>query len=357
MRTAASAAFGLATALGAALGPGMAIVLDHFEFEFYLPFLGTQYFNGMTGPGFFMAFNWLIYTIAIVVSFKEPKRSGLDELKEREVSGDIAGSKKSPLMGKKDSTLDEVDIGGITSADKTQKDMNQVSVGESLADYLDKLSVDGSLGDYVENLPFGEPFDEYNGNSPASAAVGNSSKYCCSCVGNMTTPVVICMCLIFAQRFALESIVGATSIITKNRYGWSIKNVGTLHLVNGLIVIPVSIISGYLSTFNDDRYLALCFLTISLGGMAILFDPTDLVYQDNDTYNSGTWLSTNSFEYIAGCLLLFSSIEASESFVASLISKVVPSALATGTFNAGLLETLVGTVSSCNLFLLHAFFG
>lgn len=49
LRTAASAGFALATALGAALGPGMAIVLDLFEFEFYLPLLGTQYFNGMTG--------------------------------------------------------------------------------------------------------------------------------------------------------------------------------------------------------------------------------------------------------------------------------------------------------------------
>lgn len=49
LRTIASAAFALATALGAALGPGMAIILDLFEFEFNLPFLGTQYFNGMTG--------------------------------------------------------------------------------------------------------------------------------------------------------------------------------------------------------------------------------------------------------------------------------------------------------------------
>ena len=35
--------------------------------------------------------------------------------------------------------------------------------------------------------------------------------------------------------------------------------------------------------------------------------------------------------------------EACESYVASLMSKLVPSALAVGTFNSGLLETLVGT--------------
>ena len=64
LRTAASAAFAMCTALGAALGPGMAIILDNMnEFTFYLPGLGTQYFNGMTGPGYFMALNWFIYTV------------------------------------------------------------------------------------------------------------------------------------------------------------------------------------------------------------------------------------------------------------------------------------------------------
>ena len=285
------------------------------------------------------------FSIAIVVSFNKPIRSGLDldELKECEVSGDVAGSKKSPLIENKDSTLDEMDIGGITSVDKTPKEINRVSVGESVDDFTDDLSVD-------ESLP------GYDGDYSDSAAIGNSSKYCCSCVGQLTKPVVICMFLIFVQRVALESIVGATSVVTKNRYGWSIKNVGTLHLVNGLIVIPVTILSGYLSNFREDRYLSLCFLTITLGGMAILFDPTDLANQDNYTYNSDNWLSTNSFDYIAGCLISFSGIEANETFVASLMSKVVPSSLATGTFNAGLLATLVGTVSSYQSFLLNVFF-
>jgi len=51
LRTVASASFAMATAVGAALGPAVAILLDQFEFEFSLPLLGPQYFNGMTGPG------------------------------------------------------------------------------------------------------------------------------------------------------------------------------------------------------------------------------------------------------------------------------------------------------------------
>ena len=150
------------------------------------------------------------------------------------------------------------------------------------------------------------------------------------------------------KRIALESVVGSTSIITKNRYGWSIKNVGTLHLVNGIIVIPVSIFSGYLSTMYEDRYMSIWFLAITLVGMFCLFDITDLMDNDeSETYNEGQLMAVGPARYIVGSLIAFSGIEACESYVASLMSKVVPSALAQGTFNSGLLATLVGTVSSC----------
>jgi hypothetical protein len=48
-RTSVNAAFGMAVAVGSALGPAAAILVDEFEFSFKLPILGEQYFNGMTG--------------------------------------------------------------------------------------------------------------------------------------------------------------------------------------------------------------------------------------------------------------------------------------------------------------------
>lgn len=337
LRTAASASFGLATALGVALGPGMAIILDQVEFEFYIPFIGHQYFNGMTGPGYFMALNWLIFTVSILLTFSEPIRSGLDELKQREGVVNPPSSKKDALL-ESNSTFYEggaCDVNTIDNARVCFKSSDALSTA-SRNDSDDECSVSSGLE------------DDMFINSEATDNISATSKpsyHCCSCMSHITKPVVVCMTLIFAQRFALESIVGSASIITKNRYGWRIKNVGTLHLVNGLIVIPVSLLSGYLSTFYEDRFMALCFLVIALGGMAILFDPTDLANQENNNYNDDNWLSINSYEYITGSLISFSGIEACESFVASLISKVIPSALAQGTFNAGLLETLVGTVS------------
>jgi hypothetical protein len=119
-----------------------------------------------------------------------------------------------------------------------------------------------------------------------------------------------------------QSIVGSTSVITKNRYAWSIRNVGVLHLVNGLIVIPVSIFAGWLSQFREDRYLAMWFMGITSAGMLLMVDFTDLVDIDSsDTYNEDLVWSVGPYQYIAGSLIAFSGVEACESFVASLMSK------------------------------------
>lgn len=308
LRTAASAAFAMATALGAALGPGMAIVLDNVEeFEFSIPFLEQQYFNAMTGPGYFMALCWGIYTVVIILFFEEPTRSGLEELREREEAGVIKGIDPKPvtLLDRQD-TLLTIEEGYESDASENETDVSST---------------------YFREQP------------------GKQRWICCSCLQHMTTPVIITMSLIFMKRIALEAIVGSTSVITKNRFGWKIQNVGTLHLVNGVIVIPVSALSGWLSTFYEDRYMAIWFLCITLVGMGCLFDPTDLGESPGSvTYNAEDDLSVGPIRYIAGSLIAFSGIEACESFVASLMSKVVPSALAQGTFNSGLLTTLVGTV-------------
>ena len=319
LRTITSAAFAMAMAVGSAMGPGMAIVLDGLpEFQFNLPFLRTQYFNGMTGPGYFMSLNWFVYTLCIAFFFTEPTRSGLEELKRRE------GGK----------TFDEVELAKISSGDsKAPRRIASLTSDASLEDG-DDLQRQYSL---ISN--------EYNPPEKSESERGGDVFDCCSCVKNITRPVVICMSLIFMKRITLESIVGSTSIITKNRYDWTIKNVGSLHLANGIIVIPVSIFSGYLSTLYEDRYMMIWFMSITLFGMAFLFDPTDLIdHDDSNTYNVGQPWAVGPSRYIAGSLIAFSGVEACESYIASLISKVVPSALAQGTFNSGLLATLVGTV-------------
>jgi len=245
-----------------------------------------------------MSVCWFFYTLTILLVFQEPVRSGLDELKKRE---------QIPIPASGDKGND----------------------GEARIEHL---------------VSFGS-FDDDEESVAASIPPEPVEPRFCGCMHHLTRAVVLCMSLIFMKRIALESIVGSTSIITKNRYAWTIANVGTLHLVNGIIVIPVSALSGWLSTYYEDRYLAVWCLAITLLGMLLMIDISDLVeHTENDDYNEGHWLAVGPVKYITGSLVAFSGIEACESYVASLMSKVVPSALAVGTFNSGLLATLVGTV-------------
>ena len=158
--TMASAAFCLATALGSALGPGCAILLDaggDIEFEI---FGMRHYWNGMTAPGYLMAMLWSLYGVVVIFAFREPVRSGLAELKQREEA----------LIHSSESKEDDADSVGSCSASVRPEKMQNESV-----------------------FP---------------------------CLPGVTRAVLLTMSLIFMKRIALESIVGSTSIITKNRYGY-----------------------------------------------------------------------------------------------------------------------------------------
>lgn len=308
LRTAASTAFAMAASLGLASGPAMAIFLDRIDsFQFKILWSDVHYWNGMTGPGYFMSICWGIYALLCLFSFSEPQRSGLQELKKREAVA--FSSENGEYITTVDSNL-SADSFGTSIAASTQysnsKQQNNVTCHEN-------------KGHLVENI-------------------------CCgSCFRQMNRATAVCMAIIFIKRWVLECVVGSTSILTKNRYEWSIAKVGTLHLVSGLIVIPVSILAGYLSQYYQDRFLAIRFLFITVIGMSIILDVTDFYSTSNVEYNSNYWLSVGPYRYSLGSIVAFSGIQAGESFVASLMSKVVPSTLAEGTFNSGLLATLVGT--------------
>ena len=270
--------------------------------------------------------------------FGEPTRSGLDELRRRE---ETKSQSTNGPDSKKESLLSEVELANMSLAKTLDRQDTSVSLDDAIG--VDRGTSLDRDDEYLDDTSLDLGQDEHTDEIESEQKRGGYGHYC-YCIQNMTKPVVMCMSLIFMKRIALESIVGSTSIVTKNRYGWSIQNVGTLHLVNGLIVIPVSIYSGYLSTMYEDRLMALWFLGITLIGMCFLFDPTDLFNAGySETFNLGLPFAVGPARYITGSLIAFSGIEACESFVASLMSKVVPSALAQGTFNSGLLATLVGT--------------
>jgi hypothetical protein len=117
-------------------------------------------------PGFFMALCWFLYSLCILFTFNEPNRSGLDELRRREAaSSAFFADESGPYID--------------------DEEMNLRS---------SSLSFESQTFKYVST---------------------SNSRYCFK---HITRAVALCMSLLFMKRIALESIVGSTSIITKNRY-------------------------------------------------------------------------------------------------------------------------------------------
>ena len=317
-RTAVNAAFGTATAMGAALGPATAIVLDGVEFQFDLPLYGTVYFNGMTGPGYVMSTLWILFTLTLALTFLEPERTGLEEQRQKELM-DLSTPVSSPTNSSARSECDAFDA----DASKNFEFAKQNS-SSAFWDMHGELSVDD---------------DSLKGDKDS---LWSQIKFVSK---NLTTPVRICMFLLFSKMFTVESVISAASMVTKNRYQWAVQQVGTLGTIVGCLTIPISVFIGWISQYREDRVLMIWLMSFAAFGMGLLIDVTDFVSTETDTYNEGNPLAVGPHRYIAGYLLVFCSVQAFDGVVGSVLSKVIPTALATGTLNSGLLATIVGTVS------------
>jgi hypothetical protein len=123
-----------------------------------------------------------------------------------------------------------------------------------------------------------------------------------------------------------------------------VQQVGMLGFVNGCLVIPFSVMVGRLSMSYQDHMLMRYLLGIGIFGLFLLIDITDLVATPTADWNQNHPLAVGPKRYITGYFLTYLSVQAFEGVIGSTLSKVIPTALACGTFNSGLLATLVDTL-------------
>ncbi|KAL7522716.1 hypothetical protein ACHAWX_007399 [Stephanocyclus meneghinianus] len=333
-RTAVNAAFGTATAMGAALGPATAIMIDGVDIQFDLPLYGTVYFNGMTGPGFIMCTLWILFTVVLAFTFEEPERSGLEEQRQKEMA-EIESSATGVSRS--------LEMSDLPSSGKQQSGKDGV---QGITEHPQQKSATPYLDESCNCAPDGPEL--CIGSEPSLDEENNSKKdTVCSqlmfVLQNLTVPVRVCMFLLFSKMFTVESVISAASMVTKNRYDWQVRQVGTLGTIVGCLTIPISIFIGWVSQYREDRVLMIYLMSFATFGMGLLVDVTDFVNTDTVYYNEGNPLAVGPQRYVAGYLLVFCSVQAFDGVVGSVLSKVIPTALATGTLNSGLLATVVGT--------------
>ncbi|CAM9396377.1 unnamed protein product [Chrysoparadoxa australica] len=197
-RTFFSAAFVAVGAVGMAFGPFLAAVINLLGMYFKLGFL---WFNGMTGPGWFMTLAHAIFGILLVLKFKEPPRKPAAEA--------VVAVKKSQ------SPYDSQKVPSGTDAKKRS----------------------GSASEE----------DEDDDEEPGPW---------------IPLPLVFCLGAYFANKLLCELAVSASPVLSLYLFKWSVSRVGTLMAVLGLITLPVSILVGKLSFMFEDRammlFLGLC---------------------------------------------------------------------------------------------------
>jgi hypothetical protein len=309
LRTSVNAGFGMVVAAGSAMGPAMAIVLNRFDYSLNIwpNNARTVYLNGLTLPGYFMATLWLTFLIIVLATFEEPDRDGLKEQQEMEMNNAIA------------SNISTVSSNNWNDSSREKEEISTIFSGES------GVSQEMDADDWAdENRP------------KFLVKIRRFLKL-------ITFPVRLCLGMLFFKVFVIESLVSATSALTKNRYKWQVKQVGTLGLVNGILVIPFSILVGRLSMSYQDHVLMKGLLSMGCFGLFLLIDLSDLVATPTRRYNEGHVLAVSPQRYIIGYFLSYISIQAFEGVIGSTLSKVIPTALASGTVNSGLLATLVDT--------------
>jgi hypothetical protein len=93
----------------------------------------------------------------------------------------------------------------------------------------------------------------------------------------------------------------------------------------------------------QDRSLMRLLVCLGCLGLFLLIDISDLKDDSTVGYNEGNRLAVSPHRFIAGYFIAYLSIQAFEGVIGSTLSKVIPTALASGTVNSGLLATLVDT--------------
>jgi Sugar (and other) transporter len=301
LRTSVNAGFGMVVAAGSAMGPAMAILLNRIEYTCYVKHIGIVTLNGLTLPGYFMACLWLTFGIILVLTFEEPDREGLKEQKALEARGPAS----------------------------EHDDLRSVFSGESSG----PLPVDAATNADNNLVP-----------TTVETSTLSWPRMVRRTLDWIPLPVRICLGLLFAKVFTIESLVSSTSALTKNRYQWQVRQVGQLGFANGVLVIPFSILIGRLSLTHQDHVLMKWLVSLGCFGMFLLIDLSDLVSTPTGMrYNAGHILAVSPRRYMAGYFLTYLSIQAFEGVIGSTLSKVIPTSLASGTFNSGLLATLVDT--------------
>ena len=279
-RTAASAAFVTASALGMATGPFLASILHYATSE-----SDSVYWQAENAPGWFMFVVWVIFLICLILKFQDPPRHHL--LPKQEEEQDNGTSASRVHNNSKDETI-------LVNETKPL-----------LTGMVDTPTTEASMKEEVHEKPV--------------------PLYC-------NIPVIITLIVYMVLKMILEAVLSSESNLTALYFGWSGDIMGVHLTILALLILPINFGVAYLARWYFDRELIIGLLVAMVGGCIIIYQ-----YQDDiEDYKLS--------QYLIGSGILFVCASALEAPNMSLLSKVIPKKWSRGIINVGLLATESGTL-------------
>lgn len=284
IRMQASAGFVSASALGMACGPALAGLLQ-INFRFY-----KLTINQNTLPGWVMSVAWLVYLVWLWISFREPAFP-TEETDTAEANA------------------------GPTDSEEVEKGLAQPLLLSSAGNQQDGDDEDEEC-DASEEAP------------EESRRPANSLR---SAYRLLTPSVKVQLLIYFMLKYVMEILLSESSVITTYYFNWSTSKVAIFLACLGLTVLPVNIVVGsYISNMFEDRQILMASEIMVFLGIILSFH---------------IFVPYSVPQYVISGLIVFVSAEVLEGVNLSLLSRVMSSRLARGTYNGGLLSTEAGTIA------------
>lgn len=220
-RTAASAAFVTAGALGMAFGPAIAAILGQLSYS-------GDVWNVHTSPGWIMFLMWSIYFMCTMLYFKDPKQNKSMSKKRKVLSSSshatdsmITNSEKSPLLP----------VNGIY-------DEKQVDAEKKTGQKLPSLW--------------------------------------------KNTPVISTLWNYFVLKLVLECLLSSSSVLTSFYFDWNLTKSGFLLAVLGLLMFPANLLVAQMSHRYEEREMirtTLTLMSLGIGGVLCYGNEDYTVFQ------------------------------------------------------------------------------
>ncbi|KAI3835416.1 hypothetical protein MKX03_034506 [Papaver bracteatum] len=243
-------------------------------------------FNANTLPGWVMALAWLAYLVWLWISFKEPIRENEENNTAEEANPGVGN-------GELESQLTERLLS--TSEDKQQDE------------------------------------DDDDDSEEASEESRKPASSIREAYRLLTPSVKVQLLIYFMLKYAMEILLSESSVVTTYYFSWSTSSVAIFLACLGITVLPVNIFVGsYISNMFEDRQILLAseiMVCIGILSSFHIISPYSVP------------------QYVCSAFITFVFAEVLEGVNLALLSRVMSSRLARGTYNGGLLSTEAGTLA------------